>query len=205
MVDGFPKYITYVGSSMNPTLRAGDKLEVNPYEGQRIRPGDVIVFLSPENGSKITHRVVSIGSDGVRTRGDNNSQIDPWVIRTDQILGQVIYAERGKRRRRIFGGWMGIVFARVLRTLRRVDSSMSSLLYPTYHWLSRSGIFGRLLPGQRKTRVVSFNRPAGRELQLHIGRWVIGKWMPHRRQWQIRRPFRLFVDEASLPENLSDS
>ncbi|NIO04878.1 MAG: hypothetical protein GTN74_09750 [Proteobacteria bacterium] len=190
---------------MNPTLRAGDRLEVNPYEGRKIRPGDVIVFLSPENGSKISHRVVSTGPDGVRTRGDKNSQIDPWVIRTDQILGQVICAERGNIRRWIFGGWMGIMSATAVRTLRRVDSSMSSLLYPAYDWLSRSGIFGRLLPGQRKTRVVSFNRPAGRELQLHMGEWVIGKWMPHRRQWQIRRPFRLFVDEASLPDNLPDS
>ncbi len=190
---------------MNPTLRAGDRLEVNPYEGRKIRPGDVIVFLSPENGSKITHRVFSIIPGGIKTQGDNNKSIDPWVLGPDDIIGQVVCAHRGNREKQVFGGLIGRSYARALRTLRRVDSSMSSLLYPAYDWLSRSGIFGRLLPGQRKTRVVSFNRPAGRELQLHMGEWVIGKWMPHRRQWQIRRPFRLFVDEASLPDNLPDS
>jgi hypothetical protein len=34
-----------------------------------------------------------------------------------------------------------------------------------------------------------------------MGRRVIGRWLPGMSRWHIRRPFRLFVDEASLPEN----
>jgi hypothetical protein len=41
----------------------------------------------------------------------------------------------------------------------------------------------------------------GKELQLLMGRRVIGRWLPGMSRWHIRRPFRLFVDEASLPEN----
>jgi signal peptidase I len=54
------KSIIYTGPSMNPTLRAGDGLQIEPYEGKKIRAGDVIVFVSPENGHKVTHRVISV-------------------------------------------------------------------------------------------------------------------------------------------------
>jgi hypothetical protein len=50
-------------------------------------------------------------------------------------------------------------------------------------------------------KVLSFDRAAGTELQLLIGRRVIGRWPPGKIGWQIRRPYRLFVDEEALPEN----
>jgi hypothetical protein len=34
-----------------------------------------------------------------------------------------------------------------------------------------------------------------------MGRRVVGRWLPGMTRWYIRRPFRLFVDEESLPEN----
>jgi len=52
-----------------------------------------------------------------------------------------------------------------------------------------------------RPRVISFNRDAGTELQLVMGRRVIGRWLEGKSGWNIRRPFRLFVDEAALPEN----
>jgi hypothetical protein len=57
------------------------------------------------------------------------------------------------------------------------------------------------LPNNIKTKVISFDRAEGTELQLLLGRRVIGRWLPGMTQWLIRRPFRLFVDEGSLPEN----
>jgi hypothetical protein len=52
--------------------------------------------------------------------------------------------------------------------------------------------------------VISLNRDAGTELQLVMGRRVIGRWLPGKSGWNIRRPFRLFVDEESLPENKTE-
>ena len=49
--------------------------------------------------------------------------------------------------------------------------------------------------------MISLNRDGETELQLLMGRRVIGRWLPGRTGWSIRRPFRLFVDEAALPEN----
>lgn len=198
------KTMTYIGSSMNPILRSGDRLEVVPYGKQKIRRGDVIVFVTPGGGSRIIHRVVAVDSHGIRTRGDNSKYIDSWVLRPSEILGRVFFAQRGSRRLRVFGGPLGHLFAVTVRAIKIIDSSLSSLLRPLYQRLARAGIFGRWLPACMKTKAISLSHPAGTELQLLMGKRVIGRWLPGMRRWHIRRPFRLFVDEATLPENKAE-
>jgi hypothetical protein len=99
---------------------------------------------------------------------------------------------------------MGQVFASIVRAIHAIDSGVSSLLRPTYDRLAKSGVFRKILPMQMKKMVISFNRPEGLELQLLMGRRVIGRWLPGTSRWHIRRPFRLFVDEAALPENKAE-
>ena len=199
MLDDRPEMITYIGPSMNPTLKAPDILRVLPYKGRKIQPGDVIVFLSPEGSHTVTHRVARVDSDGIRTRGDKSSRVDPWVLSPNNIVGRVVYAQRGNRQLPIYGGTMGRLFAVSVKVIHVIDSGISTLLRPTYYWLARAGVFRRWLPARLKTRVLSFNRPAGTELRLLMGRRVVGRLLPGRDQWVIRRPFRLFVNEASLP------
>ena len=79
----------YSGPSMNPTLKAGDSLRVAPYENTRINVGDVVVFHTPERERHVTHRVISVDSRGVRTRGDNNNKTDSWLLRPDEIIGRI--------------------------------------------------------------------------------------------------------------------
>ena len=195
------KSINYIGSSMNPTLKPGDRLHIIPYVGRKIQRGDVVVFIPPAGDSKVIHRVVVMDSQGIRTRGDNSSHVDPWILRPDQILGRVVSAQRGKRRWRVFGGGMGRSFAATIRLINAIDQRVSALLHPSYEWSARAGMFRRLLPAQMTPRVISFSRPEGTELQLLIGRWVIGRRLPGKSGWNIRRPYRLFVDEEALPEN----
>ncbi|MGD8776215.1 MAG: hypothetical protein PVF76_16570 [Syntrophobacterales bacterium] len=52
--------------------------------------------------------------------------------------------------------------------------------------------------------MISFNRDAGTELQLVMGQRVIGRRLEGKTRWHIQRPFRLFVDETSLPENKTE-
>ena len=193
--------INYIGPSMNPTLRAGDKLQFTYRDGQKIRRGDVVVFIPPGDDSKIIHRVVSVSSNGIKTRGDNCDKVDPWVLSPEHIVGRVVFAQREKRRRRVFGGTVGQLFRVAIRAIHAIDSGFSFLLHPVYKRLSRSDIFRQWLPSGMRPRVISFNREAGTELQLVMGRRVIGRRLEGKTGWHIRRPYRLFVDEAALPEN----
>jgi mRNA-degrading endonuclease RelE of RelBE toxin-antitoxin system len=196
-----PRTINYIGPSMNPILKPGDRLKIISHDLEKIRVGDVVIFYSPEDETKVVHRVVSVSSNGIKTRGDNCDQVDPWILRRDQILGRVVYAQRGKGRWRVFGGPLGHSLAVAIFAIKSIDSNLTSLLRPFYQRLARAGVFRRWLPAWMKTRAISLSHPAGTELQLLMGRRVIGRWLPGNTRWHIRRPFRLFVDEESLPEN----
>jgi hypothetical protein len=195
------KSMNYIGSSMDPTLKPGIQLHVRAYNGQKIRRGDVIVFIPPGRDSKIVHRVTSVNSDGIRTRGDNCNHADDWVLRRENILGRVVAAQRRNRRLRVFGGLWGHLLSVAIRATKSIDSNLTSMLRPFYQWLARAGVFRRWLPSGMRPRVISFNRDAGTELQLVMGQRVIGRRLEGKTGWHIRRPFRLFVDEASLPGN----
>lgn len=195
------RLIAYIGPSMNPTFRSGDLLQVIPYQGRKIQCGDVIAFLSPGERQRIIHRVTSVNSNGITTRGDNSNQIDPWVFTSAHVEGRVAYARRGNRGWEVAGGSMGRFSAGLVRAIRLLNSGISVFLRPAYHWMARTGILRQLLYPVITTRIVSFNRPEGREFQLLLGRLVIGWLPPAGTTWRIRRPFRLFVRESSLPQS----
>lgn len=73
-------------ASMQPTIEAKSYIMVRRAEGLTPAVGDVIVFTcpdasSPVYGSLITHRIVSEGENGYRTKGDNPlATEDPWTV-----------------------------------------------------------------------------------------------------------------------------
>jgi signal peptidase I len=198
------KTLNYLGPSMKPILKSGDRIQVVPFNGQRIRRGDVVVLTPPGGGSKIIHRVVSVDLQGIKTRGDNSDKCDPWVLRPNHIFGCVVSAQRGGRRLRVLGGLLGHFFAMAIRATNIIDYNLSLLIRPLYHRLAMAVVLRRWLPQRIKPRVISFKRDGRSELQLLMGRRVIGRWLPGKSGWTIRRPFRLFVDEASLPKNKTE-
>jgi len=175
-------------------------LEIIPYSGSPIRQGDVIVFILPGNDRKITHRVVSVDPQGIRTKGDNRLNIDPFVLTTDNIIGTVVSAQRGDRKLRIYGGFRGRLFGSTINTILRFKSMICKLLHTPYQLLSRLGFIRRLLPTNFKMRIIAIKRPSGIEMKLLLGKYIIGRLHPGRDKWWIRRPFRLFVDEKELPK-----
>jgi len=190
----------YTGPSMNPTLKVGDGLTVIPYEDEDIHIGDVVVFRSSKNDRYIVHRVISVDSRGIRTKGDNNNKVDSWILRPEDIVGRVISAKRKDKSIVIHGGTRGRLLAPMLWTIRRLKLLIYRILHPAYQLLACTnfprGILSRLV----STQILYFKRPNGVEMQLIMGRWVIGRYSPMGNHWVIRRPFRLFVDEKSLPQ-----
>jgi signal peptidase len=200
--------IVYTGQSMNPTLREPDLLQVEPYGNRPVRAGDVVCFKSPEDNINIVHRVVSVGgrgtgdgrpADSIRTRGDNNPWPDAWVIAADDLLGRVVAAQRGPRCRPIPGGRTGRMIAWSVRLRKTVWRVVAGVVSGVYHGLLRSGPFDFLLPRGLRPRLVCFNEREAATLKLLMGGLEIGRYDREREEWQIRPPFRLFLNEQTLP------
>ncbi|MBU0491067.1 MAG: SynChlorMet cassette protein ScmC [Chloroflexi bacterium] len=197
-------HVVYTGPSMNPTLAEPDLLEVVAYGDRPVQPGDVVYFQPPDGGREVVHRVVrvtpgEVPQGGVRTRGDNNPQEDPYLLQPADIIGQVVAAQRGDKRRRIVGGRRGVLRGMACRPRRVVNRGVSRLLHGAYCALAGAGRFRSLLPTTLRPRVFSFQARSQTFLKLLMGQHVVGQYDTQQKQWRIRRPLRLFVDEASLP------
>ncbi|MBU0493861.1 MAG: S26 family signal peptidase, partial [Chloroflexi bacterium] len=192
-------HVVYTGPSMNPTLAEPDLLEVVAYGERPVQPGDVVYFQPPEGGREVVHRVARVTPSGVYTRGDNNPQEDPYLLQPADIIGQVVAAQRGVTRRRIAGGRRGVLRGVACRPRRMVNRGVSRLLHSAYRALADIGLFRRLLPTGLRPRVFAFQARNQTFLKLLMGRRVVGQYDTRENEWRIRRPFRLLVDEASLP------
>jgi len=193
------KRIHYMGSSMSGTFRPGDLLYVVPYEGEEVRCGDVIVFIPPGRERRVVHRVVSVSPGGIRTQGDNSSKEDPYFLKPEHIIGRVMYAKGRRKWRRVPGGVGGKWRACKLRTVRRLDSRVSSWIVPLLRRLLPVESIRRLVRKRVPLRIIAIDRPNGTEFQLLLGRMILGRLLPGRQNWNLRRTIGLLVGEESLP------
>ena len=197
-VAGVMFFAAYAGSSMNPTLSGPEIMEIMPYNGRSLQVGDVVFFLSPESDQSVVHRIIRMTRTGISTFGDNNTQEDTILLQPRSIKGQVVAAWHGQKRRKIAGGLRGRLTNRWLRWRQVLDRGMSPLLHPLYHALSRWRLIARLLPAPFRPRVVIFHAQDRDQFQLLWGKRIIGHYDDQKHQWQIQRPFHLFVDGRAL-------
>lgn len=73
------------GSSMLPTLKAGDIVSVS--KSIEYKNGDIIAFITHYNGIVI-HRIVKIEMNEIVTKGDNNNFCDT-PISIQSVIGKV--------------------------------------------------------------------------------------------------------------------
>ena len=189
--------LLYNGTSMNPLFREGDVVEVAPYQGREILPGDVVAFSPPEQPGKVIHRVVAVEPQGILTKGDNLPIADTWTLQPGDILGKIVAIHRHGRILSVPQQAPASLY--LLKGCRWCDHTLSRLLQPLYHRLARSGLFRGRLGDWMKPELLYFSRADGLEWQLWLGKLLIGRKLPHQAHWTIRRPFRLFVDETTLP------
>ena len=192
-------FCVHRGSSMVPALREFDLLEIAPYPKENLRRGDVIAFYPPGKKELIIHRIVDISSQGVHTRGDNTSRPDAYVLSFVHIQGKVQAVWRGRTRKRLLGGRLGLLLSGVIRYFRWQGMKRLPLLRKIYHLCSRSGIFSCCLPPIFKTRVVIFQRHDELCARLLFGSRMIGHYHFPGQHWKIQRPYRLFINDRKLP------
>lgn len=183
---------------MNPGFASGDMVVVIPYGSQKVLRGDVVVFSPPNGGAPVVHRVVSASPQEIRTRGDNNREIDPWTLQPSDITGKVVAVFRQDKRREVYGGIAGVL-AGLSGRIRLFSRAVFSLLLRPLHNRFSGKVFPAWLGRQLSLRVLSFERPAGTELQLLLGRRLIGRLPVGSEDWLIKQPYRLFVDADRFP------
>lgn len=194
----------YTGPSMNPTLAEPQLLETQDVSGRPLHVGDVVCFRSPRDGITVVHRVVEVGPDGIRTRGDRNPSVDPWVLRPEDILGRVVGTRRGESTGRVPGGWTGLLVAESGRLHLALGRLARRALRGPYRGLAASRIPARLwsrtAPASARQRIVCFGTGPLAEHRLYLGQRPIGRYDRRQRGWVVDHPYRLIVDGARLPE-----
>lgn len=74
--------------SMQPTLLTGDVVIAT--SASTVERGEIAVFVDPRSGDVVSHRVVSVNTDGsIVTKGDVNAANDPVPVPAANIRGQV--------------------------------------------------------------------------------------------------------------------
>ncbi|PIS30579.1 signal peptidase I [Candidatus Saganbacteria bacterium CG08_land_8_20_14_0_20_45_16] len=188
--------ISYLGPSMNPTLKVPDQLIVIPYRSQtEIKVGDVIVFKLSTKETNIVHRVIAISGQGIKTRGDNNNLADEPPLKFEEIIGQVFFAHRDSKQRRIWGGKVGQSYCHLIRAYRLVIKLLKTLGRSPYHLLAKTKLLGKIIPLQTWTKVVVFKNSK----KLLWGKRLIGQLRNTGAKWQIYPPYHLFIDEKRIP------
>jgi len=87
---GSTRYVILDGSSMEPSLRAGD-LAVVRSDG-RVEKGDVVLYNHTELGAHVLHRVVRDRGGRYVLKGDNNDFLDDVQLTADEIEGQLWFS-----------------------------------------------------------------------------------------------------------------
>lgn len=91
---------TIISPSMEPAVKVYDVVvDLNVFNEDDIKKGDIITFISNSNISKgltVTHRVIDVvtnvdGSKSYITKGDNNLKADQATVSYDDVLGKVLF------------------------------------------------------------------------------------------------------------------
>ena len=82
-------FTAVVSDSMQPTFKKGDlvlmqKISAVPKEG------DIIMFERRDYMLPITHRVIAVTDEGVRTGGDARGSADRWIVHEEEIMAKAV-------------------------------------------------------------------------------------------------------------------
>jgi hypothetical protein len=95
------------GLSMDPTIRDGDILTVEPMDPGEVRPGEILLYRTPQG--VVAHRLVRCEKAEAQLvyifRGDASGTCDPPVS-FGEVLGRVIATRRGRRSRSLLNPWI---------------------------------------------------------------------------------------------------
>ncbi|AEA47307.1 signal peptidase I [Archaeoglobus veneficus] len=87
------RFLTVTGTSMEPAITQNDIVLVLPVNSDEIKAGKVIVYRHEVDGKtyQFVHRVVEVNGKSLLTKGDSLSTVDNYVVRSDDVVGVVVF------------------------------------------------------------------------------------------------------------------
>lgn len=184
---------------MFPTLKSGDALIIKKINSKaELQVGDIVVYTTAETMLNTVHRIIAKRSNHIITRGDNNNHPDKSPIDYNDIVGIVTAVRRNGKTIIISGGVRGLLRQRImllrqytmpyllcLTKLTETCITSLRLLYFVHHFMTITII--RIKRDNKTTELMQYRNR------------VIGKRASSNEPWQIKLPYKLFIN----PENLS--
>ncbi len=187
---------------MNPALLQDDILEWVPVSERLPVPGDVIIFRDPANtGCLIIHRVVIKYPDGSYcTRGDNMLFNDMHPVMHSEIMGVVTGGIREDRPMVVSMGSAGMRHHQYAQQRVKLLTRFEHFFAKPYWKISQIKFICRMVPERYQQRLVLVKTHEGYDLQVYLGRRLVGWKGEKDRDWTILPPYRLFIDRGHLPD-----
>ena len=82
------KPLIVVSGSMSPTIEVNSLIMVEKTPFDELEVDDIIVFKTSTYGL-VSHRIVEKVAGGYLTKGDNNNNVDKWVVNEESYKGRV--------------------------------------------------------------------------------------------------------------------
>lgn len=84
------QFVTIESGSMEPALHVGSACLIKPVDTFHLKEGDIITFEAGKNSVIVTHRILSVNSDGsFVTKGDANEGADQSRVKPEAVVGKV--------------------------------------------------------------------------------------------------------------------
>ena len=83
-----------LSGSMEPAVKVGSIVVVQPLAAEAVQPGDIITFRGANSSSLVTHRVDHLDTANslfFYTKGDANSVLDPAPVPAERLVGRVVF------------------------------------------------------------------------------------------------------------------
>jgi len=84
-------YFSVLSPSMEPTIPVGGVVAIKPADPYTLKAGDIICFNLSNYQPLVTHRIINVTGEGFITKGDANDDIDPWMVKRENVVGKVSF------------------------------------------------------------------------------------------------------------------
>jgi signal peptidase I len=184
----------YNGPSMSPVMKPGDGIVVDKsVKIKDFRVGDIICYRPEGYEYYIVHRIVEIKKDGVITRGDNNSDKDPYLINVDFDPLFVSGIRRGNKTIKVYGGFPGYLNHKKNLIFKFLRVHIKSYIKRILDRIAESEILYFINPFHSKIKVLNYKMELQEYQIMLVGKKQIGR-KNKGQSWNIRHPWKLFIN-----------